>query len=60
LLVGLAESEARGIVLGSGKRLFGPASEPLTLFLHEVMTVGEGILIMTYRSAGSGVEEHAA
>ena len=40
------------IVLGAGRRLFGPMAEPSTLQLHSVQTVGEGVVIMTYRSAG--------
>ncbi len=39
------------IVLGSGKRLFGDVSVPPTLLLGDVRTVGEGIVILTYRSA---------
>jgi dihydrofolate reductase len=39
------------IVLGSGKRLFGDVSEPLTVTLEDVKTVGDGIAILTYRSA---------
>lgn len=39
------------IVLGSGKRLFGEVSEPPTMVLESMRTVGEGILILTYRSA---------
>jgi dihydrofolate reductase len=46
------------IVLGSGKRLFGAVSEPPTMVLDDVKTVGEGIVILTYRLAdavaGSG------
>ncbi len=41
------------IVLGSGKRLFGDVSEPPRLALDEVKTVGEGLVILTYRSADS-------
>jgi dihydrofolate reductase len=37
------------IVLGAGKRLFGDVSEPPTLLLDNVKTVGEGIVILTYR-----------
>ena len=39
------------IVLGSGKRLFGEVSEPPTIVLDNVQTVGRGIVILTYRSA---------
>jgi dihydrofolate reductase len=38
------------IVLGTGKRLFGEVSEPSTVVLDAVRTVGEGIVIMTYRT----------
>jgi dihydrofolate reductase len=38
------------IVLGTGKRLFGAVSEPPTLTLDNVKTVGEGIVILTYGS----------
>ena len=48
------------IVLGSGKRLFGDVSAPRTLSLYAVMSVGEGIVILTYRPAGSTVEQDAA
>lgn len=37
------------IVLGTGKRLFGAVSEPPTMVLDNVKTVGEGIVILTYR-----------
>jgi dihydrofolate reductase len=37
------------IVLGTGKRLFGEVSEPPVLVLDNVKTVGEGIVILTYR-----------
>jgi dihydrofolate reductase len=37
------------IVLGTGKRLFGEVSEPPTMVLDNVKTVGEGIVILTYR-----------
>ena len=47
------------IVLGSGKRLFGDVSAPRTLSLYAVMSVGEGIVILTYRPAGATVEEGA-
>jgi dihydrofolate reductase len=39
------------IVLGSGKRLFGEVSVPPTVVLDDVTTIGEGIVILTYRSA---------
>ena len=41
------------IVLGSGKRLFGEVSEPPTMVLDNVQTVGDGIVILTYRSANA-------
>jgi dihydrofolate reductase len=41
------------IVLGTGKRLFGDVSEPPTMVLENVKTVGEGIVILTYRSASA-------
>jgi dihydrofolate reductase len=36
------------IVLGSGKRLFGPSAEKKTLKLSDSRTVGEGVTILTY------------
>ena len=39
------------IVLGTGKRLFGEVSEPPTMVLDNVKTVGEGIVILTYNAA---------
>jgi dihydrofolate reductase len=36
------------IVLGTGKRLFGEVSEPPSMVLDNVKTVGEGIVILTY------------
>ncbi len=36
------------IVLGSGKRLFGAVSEPPTMALDNVKTVGDGIVMLTY------------
>jgi dihydrofolate reductase len=38
------------IVLGSGKRLFGEVSDPPTMVLDKVKTVGEGVVILTYRA----------
>jgi dihydrofolate reductase len=38
------------IVLGTGKRLFGEVSEPPSMVLDNVKTVGEGIVILTYRA----------
>lgn len=37
------------IVLGSGRRLFGEVSVPPALVLDSMATVGEGIVILTYR-----------
>jgi dihydrofolate reductase len=36
------------IVLGSGKRLFGPSAETTSLKLTDSKTVGDGIAILTY------------
>jgi dihydrofolate reductase len=36
------------VVLGSGKRLFGPSAEKKALKLTESRTVGDGIAILTY------------
>ena len=41
------------IVLGSGKRLFGDHTGPFNLRLTDTMTTGTGIVILTYRPAGS-------
>lgn len=43
------------IVLGTGKRLFGQVSEPPTMVLDNVKTVGEGVVILTYRAGLSRV-----
>jgi dihydrofolate reductase len=40
------------IVLGSGKRLFGQVSDPPVFTLADVTSFGDGIAILTYRSAG--------
>jgi dihydrofolate reductase len=37
------------VVLGSGKRLWGEASEPRTLELADAQTVGDGVQILVYR-----------
>lgn len=37
------------IVLGSGKHLFGETSDTTTLELVDTKTVGEGVVILTYR-----------
>jgi dihydrofolate reductase len=42
------------IVLGSGKRLFGDASEPPVFALDGVSTIGAGIVILTYHPAPAG------
>jgi dihydrofolate reductase len=39
------------VLLGAGKRLFGEVSEKKPLKLAESRTVGEGIALLTYRSA---------
>lgn len=38
------------IVLGSGKRMFAEASDATRLTLTECQTVGDGILVLTYRA----------
>jgi dihydrofolate reductase len=38
------------IVLGSGKRLFADTSETTRLALTESRTVGDGVLLLTYRT----------
>ena len=60
LVAGLAENDLVDeyrlmvfpIVLGTGKRLFGKVSAPPMLVLDNVETVGEGIVILTYRAVG--------
>jgi dihydrofolate reductase len=37
------------VVLGSGRRLFGDADDPVTLAPAGVQTVGDGVVILTYR-----------
>lgn len=39
------------VVLGSGRRLFGESDEKLTLALASSETVGDGVVILTYRAA---------
>jgi len=39
------------IVLGSGERLFGDADDAVTLSAAGARTVGEGVVILTYRKA---------
>ena len=36
------------VVLGDGKRLFGPTSDKKRLRLADSKTVGDGVLILTY------------
>jgi hypothetical protein len=36
------------VILGSGKRLFGPSEEKRSLKLADSTTVGDGISILTY------------
>jgi dihydrofolate reductase len=48
------------ILLGSGRRLFGDTSESLTMVLHEVKTVGQGVLILTYRAADTAAVPDSA
>ncbi len=38
------------IVLGTGKRLFGEVSEPPIMILDHIKTVGDGVVILTYRA----------
>lgn len=45
------------VVLGSGKRLFGDASDTTALRLVETKTVGSGVLILTYRPAREEAKE---
>jgi dihydrofolate reductase len=40
------------VVLGTGKRLFGEASDPKTLRLADSKTVGDGVSILIYKPAG--------
>ena len=37
------------VVLGSGRRLFGDADQPVAMALAESLTVGDGIVVLTYR-----------
>jgi dihydrofolate reductase len=39
------------IVLGTGARLFGETSQPLTMVLDSVQTVGAGVVTVVYRAA---------
>jgi hypothetical protein len=39
------------VILGSGKRLFGPASDKQRLRLTDSKIVGDGIAILIYESA---------
>jgi dihydrofolate reductase len=38
------------VVLGTGKRLFGEMSDKLNLKLTESRTVGDGVVILTYKT----------
>jgi dihydrofolate reductase len=40
------------VVLGSGKRLFGEATDPKSLRLADSKTVGDGVSILIYKPAG--------
>ena len=42
------------VVLGSGKRLFGPSSDKKPMRLAESREVGDGVVILVYRPAASG------
>jgi dihydrofolate reductase len=42
------------VVLGSGKRLFGPTSGKRSLRLTDSRTVGDGVTILTYEQAPAG------
>jgi dihydrofolate reductase len=42
------------VVLGSGKRLFGETSDKKALRLVDSKTVGDGVAILIYESAGEG------
>ena len=44
------------VVLGAGKRLFGPTSDSKRLELAESKLVGDGVAIMVYRAAGASKE----
>jgi dihydrofolate reductase len=41
------------VVLGDGKRLFGPTSDKKTLRLVDSRVVGDGVAILTYERAGA-------
>jgi dihydrofolate reductase len=45
------------VVLGTGKRLFGDTSDKKSLKLVDSRTVGDGIAILTYKSAGADREK---
>jgi dihydrofolate reductase len=40
------------VVLGSGKRLFGPGAAPTAMTLLDVRTTRSGVVVATWRSAG--------
>ena len=45
------------VVLGSGKRLFGDASDMKRLHLTDSKTVGDGVLILIYKPADKNVKK---
>ena len=47
----LLEHDVFPVVLGTGKRLFGPTSDSKALRLTEARTVGAGVAILIYRPA---------
>ncbi|SEL08086.1 RibD C-terminal domain-containing protein [Blastococcus sp. DSM 46786] len=42
------------VVLGSGERLFGPTADRVPLHLHDVETVGDSLVRLTYRRERPG------
>src|SRR5262249_23801741 len=40
------------VLLGDGKRLFGPVGDKKTLELTDAKTVGDGVSVLTYERAG--------
>lgn len=45
------------VVLGAGKRLFGETSDKKSLRLVDSQTVGDGVVILTYRSGPTSTQE---